>query len=250
MSSNRLVEQVESALYRSWPARELREYDGWQLRYADGFSRRVNSVYPTAVSTVDYDAKLALCREWYQKRGLELIVRQTPATEPGLDAVLVDRGYEMEGRTDVMVADLEGIAGTDVMPVVPTVDWWETMANLWEIGPDRAPGWRGIIGRIDLPAAYGLVSVASTPAAVGLAVVAADLLGLFEIIVAPGHRLQGLGHSFTRSLMAWGKSKGATRAYLQVLEDNNPAISMYEQLGFHHEYSYWYRRAPLVDRGE
>jgi ribosomal protein S18 acetylase RimI-like enzyme len=232
-------------LYRSWPARELHDCDGWQLRYADGFSRRVNSVYPAAVSTVDHDDKLAFCREWYRERGLELVVRQTPATEPGLDRVLADSGYEMEGRTNVLVADVEGIAGNDVMPVGPSADWWAAMADLWEIGPDRAPGWSGIIGRIDLPAAFGLISVAGAPAAVGLAVVAADLLGLFEIIVAPGHRRQGLGRSFTRSLVAWGTSKGATRAYLQVLEDNYPAISMYEQLGFRHEYSYWYRRAPL-----
>jgi GNAT superfamily N-acetyltransferase len=193
---------------------------------------------------VDYDEKLAWCRDWYRQRGLDLVVRQNPVTEPGLDTILADRGFGLEGRTNVLVADLAEIAGNVVLPEAPTGEWWEVMAHLWEIGPDRAPGWRGIIERIDLPAAYALVNVAKVPAAAGLAVVDADLLGLFEIIVAPSHRRQGLGHSFTASLIAWGRSKGATRAYLQVVEDNNAAIAMYEQLGFRHVYSYWYRRAP------
>ncbi len=33
-----LVREIEAAAYRAWPAREMIEYDGWQLRFADGFS--------------------------------------------------------------------------------------------------------------------------------------------------------------------------------------------------------------------
>lgn len=244
MTTKRLIRKVESAAYRSWPAGEVVEYDGWQLRYSDGFSRRGNSAYPASPSTLEYGVKLSWCADWYRQRGLQLVVRQNPATEPGLDNVLADLGYGFEGRTNVMVASLDETVADEPLPPAPTSDWWAAMSDLWEIGPDRADGWRAIIERIDLPAAYGIKTQDGVNTAAGLAVVDEDLLGLFEVIVAPAHRRQGIGRTFTRSLMGWGRQQGATRAYLQVVAENAAAISMYEQLGFETAYSYWYRRAP------
>ena len=41
-------------------------------------------------------------------------------------------------------------------------------------------------------------------------------------------------------LLEWGAEQGATTAYLQVLGDNDPALRLYERLGFreHHRYRY------------
>ena len=38
-----------------------------------------------------------------------------------------------------------------------------------------------------------------------------------------------------------GKKKGATKAYLQVVEGNTPARNLYESLGLHYLYTYWFR---------
>ncbi len=244
MTTKRLIREVESAAYRSWPAGEVVDYDGWQLRYSDGFSRRGNSVYPAAESTILHEEKLGWCQDWYRQRGLDLVVRQTPASEPGLDQVLADRGFALEGRTNVMIAEIGAVPAEHEVTAAPDKAWWQTMADLWGIGSDRAPGWSAIVERIDLPAGFALVAVDGTPIAAGLAVVDAALLGLFEIIVAPAQRRQGVGIALARSLMAWGRNEGATKAYLQVVEENTPAIAMYEGTGFRHEYTYWYRRAP------
>ena len=42
------------------------------------------------------------------------------------------------------------------------------------------------------------------------------------------------------ALLAWAAELGATTAYLQVLGDNEPALALYEGLGFttHHAYAY------------
>jgi ribosomal protein S18 acetylase RimI-like enzyme len=42
------------------------------------------------------------------------------------------------------------------------------------------------------------------------------------------------------TLLEWGAERGATTAYLQVLGDNEPALALYERLGFveHHRYRY------------
>ena len=42
-------------------------------------------------------------------------------------------------------------------------------------------------------------------------------------------------------LLRWGRENGATRAYLQVVQENMPARSLYAQMGFREAYTYWYR---------
>ncbi len=232
------VRSIESAAYNSWPARERIDFDGWQLRFADGFSRRGNSVYPAANSTLALSDKLDWCRRWYVDRGLNLVVRQNPATEEGLDAYLEDRGFSFEGKTNVMTGPATGRNSEIAVCDQPSSTWWHTTADLWGFDLSNPDGWVGIVNRIDRPA--GFVSVAGEAA--GLAVADGAWLGLFEIVVRGDKRRTGLGSAVTRSLLGWGRSQGATSAYLQVVADNVPAIRLYESLGFEPYYSYWYRR--------
>lgn len=238
MGSVELVRSIEAAAYRSWPAREMVEYDGWQLRYADGFSRRGNSVYPAGASKIDYLEKLAECRKWYAARGVDLVVRQTMATESGLDDVLRCAGFAREGRTNVMVTDLEPLPARIPVQSEPSPTWWKTTADLWAIGVERVEGWSAIMNRICLPAGYAVIEGVGA----GFAVRDGPLLGLFEIVVDPGSRGRGWGRALSRSLMEWGRSQGGNQAYLQVVTENGPAIKLYEGLGFDYAYSYWYRR--------
>jgi ribosomal protein S18 acetylase RimI-like enzyme len=241
-----LVAEIEAAAYRSWPAAEIVEYDGWQLRYADGFSRRGNSVYPLASSTVDHEQKLEWCGQWYQRHSLDLVFRQTAVTEPGLDEVLAQHGFTEEGRTNVLVAGLSDSDSSDlIIGESPSPQWWKATAALWDVGGSRADAWRAIVDRIDLPTGFGVVAQGGQAVAAGFAVVDATWLGLFEIIVADRYRRRGIGGSLTKSLMAWGRGKGAQRAYLQVVADNTAAINLYEKAGFRFAYDYWYRRAPV-----
>jgi GNAT superfamily N-acetyltransferase len=237
------IAQIESAAYSSWPAKELVEYDGWQLRFADGFSRRANSLLPIGTSRVDLDAKLSFSADWFQQRGLSLVARCTPLCEPGIDEELARRGFAREGDTSVMVADLTGFDPPVVRDFEPDPRWWDTMAELWRIRPEARPAWRGIIERIDLPAAYGRKAIGGVDVAAGLGVLDGSCLGLFEIVVHPDRRRRGYGREVARSLLGWGKRQGATRAYLQVVTANEPAIGLYEDLGFRYAYPYWYRRS-------
>jgi len=239
-----LIRSIESAAYQSWPARETVEYDGWQLRFADGFSRRGNSVYPAESSRLGWIEKLTWCQNWFADRELDLVVRQTPASEFGLDEFLESEGFVAEGHTHVMVADLiEGEASVEVAAVASD-EWLEATSKLWRIEPDRIPGWEATINRIELPVGYGLVGGNSEPVAAGFGVVADGWLGLFEIIVSGTARRSGVGGRLTASLMEWGRQRGAVRSYLQVTSGNAPAIALYESLEFVPVHDYWYRRAP------
>ncbi|MDJ0496609.1 MAG: GNAT family N-acetyltransferase [Acidimicrobiia bacterium] len=238
------VVEIEAAAYRAWPARELVEYDGWELRFADGFSRRGNSVYPARPSKLPLSEKLNWCRNWYRDRGEPLLVRQTPATEAGLDEVLADSGFTLEGRTLVMTTNLSGgFDSADTVADAPSPEWWEAAAALWEIPQSSHAAWRSIIERIDHPAAFVQRSGANGSHAAGLAVVVGGWLGLFEIIVRSDLRRRGIGSGVTRSLLNWGAHSGATGAFLQVVEENEAAIACYRRLGFEPAYHYWYRRS-------
>ena len=66
-------------------------------------------------------------------------------------------------------------------------------------------------------------------------------LGLFDIVTHPQKRGQGYAQRLIRQLAAWGASQHASGAYLQVMLNNPPALSLYQRLGFKEAYRYWYR---------
>lgn len=74
----------------------------------------------------------------------------------------------------------------------------------------------------------------------GVAAYDRDWVGFRSLEVAPDHRRRGLALTAMAALLDWGAEQGATTAYLQVLGDNEPALALYERLGFreHHRYRY------------
>jgi GNAT superfamily N-acetyltransferase len=95
------------------------------------------------------------------------------------------------------------------------------------------------------------VTAAIPGAARGVAAYAEDWVGFRSLEVDPARRRQGLARTVMAALVAWGAELGATTAYLQVLGDNQPALALYDGLGFttHHTYAYltpqprWSRKA-------
>jgi ribosomal protein S18 acetylase RimI-like enzyme len=79
---------------------------------------------------------------------------------------------------------------------------------------------------------------------VGLGVLEGAYIGLFDIVVARDYRNTGLGYLVCDNILRWGRQQGATMAYLQVLTNNSPAISLYKKMGFKELYKYWYRMKP------
>ena len=68
-------------------------------------------------------------------------------------------------------------------------------------------------------------------------------IGLVE--VDPAARRQGLARVVTAAAGQWAARHGASRALLQVEEENGPAVALYQSLGFttHHRYVTYHRSA-------
>lgn len=77
-------------------------------------------------------------------------------------------------------------------------------------------------------------------AARGTATISDEWLCLLGLHVAEEHRRRGLGRAVLAELVDWGASRGATTAWLHVESDNEPALALWEGLGFrtHHANRY------------
>ncbi len=60
-----------------------------------------------------------------------------------------------------------------------------------------------------------------------------DELHLLNVAVEPSARRRGIGRALVEDLLAYARGHAAQRVLLEVRASNEPAIRLYEQLGFH-----------------
>jgi ribosomal protein S18 acetylase RimI-like enzyme len=55
---------------------------------------------------------------------------------------------------------------------------------------------------------------------------------IFLLYVSPAHRKQGIGAALMNQAEDWARAKGDRQIGLQVFQQNQPAIALYEKLGY------------------
>jgi ribosomal protein S18 acetylase RimI-like enzyme len=230
----------------AWPALRTILYDGWVLRFSDGFTRRANSVNPLYLSTLDIEQKIVKCEEIYKSVGQPTVFKITEDVVPAdLDDLLNERGYAVNAPTSVQTADLSGIdtSADDDIIVTEQLDehWLDQFFVKSGLDVRYMVTLRKMLSRI--MSKRGLFSIVGSDdiIAFGLAVMDHDHVGLYDILTDRKQRRRGLGARISSGMMRWGKANGATTAYLQVMLNNPPALRLYENLGFKEAYKYWYR---------
>ncbi|WP_140403900.1 MULTISPECIES: GNAT family N-acetyltransferase [unclassified Nocardioides] len=200
-----------------WPRLETRPLGDWLLRHSPGTTaRRANSVLAMAPSGVADDYAQVL--DFYAGRTGRPIAAVLP--DSAEDQLFRSHGWVAESHDADTLFQMAGVAQVRralraARPAEPT-----DPAELEEDGD--------------------LVTLRFGDRARGVAAYERDWVGFRGIEVAPEHRRQGLGLAVLAALLEWGAERGATTTYLQVLGDNEPALALYERLGFttHHAYRY------------
>ncbi|MBN2386151.1 MAG: GNAT family N-acetyltransferase [Anaerolineales bacterium] len=237
---------IEELSLNAWPAFQTNLLDGWILRFADGYTRRANSVLPLYPGSGDPGKKIRTCEQAYRNRNLPTTFK-LPGSRTGqeLDRLLSARGYRSEAPTSTQMLDLSAFAGSDPAesPLAgpPPAAWQAAFDRLTSMPPPQQQAHVRLLDLI-LPAKrLASLTINSRIVACGLGVLQDGYLGLFDIIVDPEYRRKGYGKQIVQDLLGWGKGAGAHTAYLNVMLDNTPALRLYDQLGFREIYRYWYR---------
>ena len=98
----------EMLSFNTHPCLEEEAYDGWIMRFAEGYTKRANSVNVVGKSTISFAEKIKNCEETYVKRNLSTVFKITPMASE-LDEILEKQGYSAVDKTNVMTVDLEGV---------------------------------------------------------------------------------------------------------------------------------------------
>ncbi|MFW5691325.1 MAG: GNAT family N-acetyltransferase [Chloroflexota bacterium] len=258
------VTLLEEMSCRAWPALTTRCVGGWRLRFADGLTRRANAVHPlyvegehgASLDDRELGMRVSLCEGLYASAGLPVHFKLTPASAPeNLEDFLADQGYVRSEAVPVLARDLDDIAPglPDDLPDGLTFTVEQRRSDVWtahffrnnDVPRQRFDLYQQLFDMVGLPTAYVTLCSHQQALAVARAVMDGTRVGLFNIAVAADARRQGHGQQITRALLGWGRAAGAEHAYLQVHPANDPALALYEGLGFYEAYSYWYRTLEL-----
>jgi GNAT superfamily N-acetyltransferase len=247
-----MYKHIEELALNGWPALQTLVKGGWLLRFADGYTKRSNSVSPiyAGVSLTDENRTLEAVDEaekLYLAAGQDVIFKITPFTEPsGLDRLLEQKGYEKVEPSLVKLLDLRSCRlpqQTDTVRIEETLseEWLGTLADMAQLHERAVLTTRRLIGESRLRQGFATVYQEGIPVGCGLGVIESGHLGLYDIVTAPQYRSQGYGRQLVSALLNWGAGAGANSCYLQVVERNAPAIRLYDKFGFRPIYIYWYR---------
>lgn len=242
---------VEQRGFNAWPAQRTVLCGDWLLRAAQGHTKRANSANAQQPGA-RLDALLPQIEAFYERQGLPAIFRLSPLASPEADAQLAQAGYLLADPSLVMRAALTDMAPpandqgwTLAIQARPGTAWLQGFAEAGAVPEQHRQAHHHMLQSIAWPAAFASLQVGGgvggEVVGFGLAVVERGCVGLYDIVITPALRGQGLGRALVHGLMHWGQTQGAQWAELQVRAPNMVARGLYESLGFQALYGYHYR---------
>ena len=239
-----MIQLIEEISLNAWPSLQTLLVDGWVLRFANGYTKRANSVNPLYASASNVDARVQFCEEVYRRNNLPVVFKMTPAAHPeNLDEMLADRGYEVDSPTSVQTMELRDADSPpdEKLDATLTDEWLAAFCRMSGISDERKPTLRQMLTSIVPQKCFAAIFQTDQIITCGLGVRQGNHIGFYDIVTDKSFRNQGYGKRLLRSLLTWGRQNGARNAYLQVMLNNAPALRLYSQLGFKEIYQYWYR---------
>ncbi|MFT9495312.1 GNAT family N-acetyltransferase [Anaerosolibacter sp.] len=243
-----MIQKIEELSMNALPALSTMLVNGWVLRFANGYSKRANSVNPIYPCSVEVERNIEICDGLFKRNNLDTVFKLTEMEDAyRIDEILGEMGYSYEAKTNIMLKSIEkySIKEEDKRDVILyrelRDDWFEAFVGMNKIGPQHGPTLQKMLKSIIPDTYYGCIVENGKITAVGLGVAERGYVGMYDICVAQEQRRRGLGTKIMKNLIHKASEDGYTYSYLQVVDANEAAKLLYDNLGYEKKYSYWYR---------
>lgn len=243
-----MILRIEELSMNAWPALQTNLYDGWVLRFSEGYTKRANSVNPIYYSTVCVDDKIEKCEKRYKAKKLPVVYKITDKSYPNnLDNILESKGYKKIDETSIRTLNLlnyeqtKDIYGLEI-DYNFTQEWIDSFVDCSNICEESTiKVITGILNNIIAETIYVKIRIDNKIVGCGFGVIEDNYIGIFDIIVKQEYRGNGYGNNIMEGIIKEAQKKNINNAYLQVVKGNVIAENLYEKLGFMEIYKYWYR---------
>lgn len=236
------IRALEERAINAWPALHTILFGGWVFRVSKGYTKRANSV--NAINpTLPFDEVRAASELLYARHNLPAIFRLSPLATPDADKALEKAGYSIFDPSLVLFTILSGTVSDGNVKIerAPSAAWLDGFAKANKVTVQDRTIHDRMVSLIAMPAAFATLIEDGRGIGFGLAVYEHEVVGLFDIVVAPSERGRGNGRKLANALLQWGWQVGARKAYLQVRKQNEGACKLYTGLGFQEAYHCHYR---------
>jgi GNAT superfamily N-acetyltransferase len=236
-------EALTSLIDATWPAKSLREVNGWVIREGAGGGSRVSAATATLDANLEEHPRAASAMRELGQTPLFMV----RAGEEKLDVLLERDGYVIKDPVTYYTAPTDLLA-TQRPPAVTCFQVWPPLAaqaERWAAGGidparlairERARGSKTtVLGRLN-----------DTPAGSAFAAIHNGTAMFHAIETAAAFRRQGLGRHMLAALAFWAKDQGADTVALLVTRANDGANALYTTLGMTPVGGYHYRIKPEV----
>jgi len=204
-----MIKVIEELSLNSWPSLQTMLFDGWMLRFANGYTKRSNSISPIFSSSLNTDEKIQFCEKIYKRKGLDVIFKITSSVYPeNLDRILESKKYLYDAPTSVQILQLDNIDLSSTQPAVSSEilsnEWLSDFCRLVDAEGKHKQTLKKILNNIVPGKCFASIREQEQGHMIcsGLGVLQEKYFGLYNIVTAENSRNQGLGRQMTLNVLA------------------------------------------------
>ena len=212
------IRNIEEITMNAWPALQTFHYDGWIIRFANGVTKRSNSVYPIYYSNEKTENKIEFCEKLFCSADLPATFKIAGISNPpDLDKILEEKGYRRQSETFVFIMKLNETLSAIDKNIEYSFEtdniWLEHFVRMNNINISQIPVYKKIIDQILLPKSLFTLTDNDKIMGCGLGVIEGKYIGLFDIVIDKDYRKLGYGQYLVSNILKWGKQNGARSSW-------------------------------------
>lgn len=236
---------IELMLMRTWPAIEERTYDGWVLRFSNGYTKRSNCINPLYESYFELEEKFEYCKKIYEDKKLPIVYKIIDIEV----SLVVDEFLEKKGLIKQDMVTVKEINLRDVNYNLKSIninwgfskEWYDFYVSENKLNVEEKHILKKLLEKNNKNNVYVYKSIDNEIIAVAMGSVEKNRMGIFNVYVKDTHRKNGYATEILEGLLVEARKINVEKAYLQVMETNEKAMKLYKKMGFVPKYKTWYR---------